>query len=158
MIIACKQSSYLIRTLRQNGKAIEQVYQVHAQAITRGLFSLHSTAFLLTQILHTFTSLLPTSPPSNPIHPIHYVAKLFNLIPNPSTFCYNTIIRAHTLLSSPQTAFIFFSRMAQLSIPPDSHTFPFAIKACAQINSLLLAKALHCQALRFGFLDDVFCM
>ncbi|CAI9113775.1 OLC1v1014447C1 [Oldenlandia corymbosa var. corymbosa] len=46
--------------------------------------------------------------------------------------------------------------MAQFSVSPDTHTFPFALKACAHLRSLSLAKSLHCQALKVGFLDDVF--
>ncbi|KAL3512046.1 hypothetical protein ACH5RR_024763 [Cinchona calisaya] len=149
-----EQFSKLIKTLKQNCKTIEQVHQVHAQAITRGLISFNPT--FLGEILHTFTSLLTTSPLSKPINLIHYATTLFNFIPCPSTFCFNNIIRAYTLLSFPEIAFTLFTKMAQLSIPPDTHTFPFALKACAQINSLSLAKTLHSQALKFGFLADIF--
>ncbi|KAI5660341.1 hypothetical protein M9H77_29134 [Catharanthus roseus] len=155
MPLICKQSSKLITTLKHKCKTIKQVYQIHAQAITRGLFSLQKTFHI--QILHTFTSLLTTSPPlPNSPSLLHYVTTIFNLIPNPSTFCYNTIIRAHTLLCSPHTALIYFSKMGKLSIPPDTHTFSFALKACAHLNSFSLAKTLHCKALKFGFIADLF--
>ncbi|CAN4088663.1 unnamed protein product [Withania somnifera] len=132
-------SLYLIVTLKQQCKTISQIHQVHAQSITSGhlLFSSNST-LILTQILHSFTSLL-SSLPSQPTH--HYATTIFNLINNPSTFCYNTIIRAHTLLSSPNTSFYYFLKMLRVSVPPDP---------------TLILLTLHSQAFKFGFLVDVF--
>lgn len=46
--------------------------------------------------------------------------------------------------------------MRRISVPPDPHTFPFVLKACALLNSLFLGRTLHSQALKFGFLVDVF--
>ncbi|XP_027167948.1 pentatricopeptide repeat-containing protein At5g61800 [Coffea eugenioides] len=153
-----KLSSKLIKTLKLDCKTIKQVHQVHAQAITTGLISFHPPTPFLAQILHAFTCLLATFSPSISTDPTFssYVTTLFNLIPDPSTFCYNTIVRAHTLLSSPETALALYAKMCQLSIPPDTHTFPFALKACARMNSFSLAKALHCQALKLGFIADLF--
>ncbi|KAE9467651.1 hypothetical protein C3L33_00431, partial [Rhododendron williamsianum] len=99
MRVICKQSSNLLHTTK-HCKTIKQLHQVHAQTITRGLLSLHpSSSLLLTTILHSLTSLL--SPHS--LSDIHYPLAIFNQIKNPSTFCYNTVVRAHTLLSSPLT-------------------------------------------------------
>ncbi|KAM3246356.1 pentatricopeptide repeat-containing protein [Capsicum annuum] len=146
-----QSSSYLIFTLKQQCKTISQIHQVHAQSITNNLL-IHP------QILHSFTSLLSSVPLQQPTHPhfTHYVTSIFSLINSPSTFCYNTIIRANTLLSSPNTSFFYFLKMRRMSVPPDSHTFPFVLKACGLLNSLFLGKTLHCQALKFGFLVDVF--
>ncbi|KAK9103993.1 hypothetical protein Scep_020837 [Stephania cephalantha] len=44
--------------------------------------------------------------------------------------------------------------MRRSSIPPDSHTFPFALKACT--TSPALARSLHSQSLAFGFGDHIF--
>ncbi|XP_009604837.1 pentatricopeptide repeat-containing protein At5g61800 [Nicotiana tomentosiformis] len=156
--IRYKQSSLLIFTLKQQCKTISQIQQVHAQAITNGhLSSFHST-LILTQILHSFTSLLSSLPlqPNTHHYATRYFTSIFSRIENPSTFCYNTIIRAHTLLFSPNTSFLYFLKMHRNSVPPDSHTFPFVLKACALLNSLSLGKTLHSQALKFGFLADVF--
>ncbi|KAK6147925.1 hypothetical protein DH2020_018837 [Rehmannia glutinosa] len=156
MQIRCMQTSHLVTTLKQSCKTTAQIHQVHAQAITRGLFSLHPT-LLLTQILQSFTfsHSQTTDIPSNYI--IAYFTKIFNLIPNPSTFNYNAIIRAHTLLFSPHTALIFYTQMRRKSISPDFHTFPFVLKACGlSQNSISLAKTLHSELLKFGFSVDVF--
>ncbi|KAK9113312.1 LOW QUALITY PROTEIN: hypothetical protein Syun_020109 [Stephania yunnanensis] len=130
---------------------LEQLKQVHAQTITSGFLSLHP-CLVLSRILHAFTLL------SLPPNSLSYASLIFNQIPTPSTFSYNTIIRAHTLLSSPLSALLLFIRMRRSSIPPDSHTFPFALKACATSPRplLSLARSLHSQSLAFGFGDHIF--
>ncbi|XP_024971780.1 pentatricopeptide repeat-containing protein At5g61800 [Cynara cardunculus var. scolymus] len=161
-MIFCKQSTDLIRILKNHCKSIKEIHQIHAQIITRGLLSLHpsSTSPLLTTILHTFNSLLsaPLPPPHHRHHPIsiHYPLSLFNLITYPSTFSWNTIIRSHTLLSFPENAIFFFVQMRRRRLPPDAHTFPFVLKACAQLRQLSLAKTIQSQSLKFGFAIDVF--
>ncbi|PSR89394.1 Pentatricopeptide repeat-containing protein [Actinidia chinensis var. chinensis] len=156
-MLTCKQTSHLISTIT-HCKTIKQLHQAHAQVITRGLLSLYpSISLLLPTLLHSFTSFLSPPPPPPPSSlSTHYAVAVFNTIKNPSTFCYNTIIRAHTLLSLPLNALLFFAQMRRLSLSPDAHTFPFALKACAQHKSLSLAKTLHCQCLKFGFSADVF--
>ncbi|MQL78021.1 hypothetical protein Taro_010453 [Colocasia esculenta] len=49
--------------------------------------------------------------------------------------------------------------MRRLSLPPDLHTFPFALKACAHLGGdggHRLGRALHSQAVKFGFDGDEF--
>ncbi|KAK7839965.1 pentatricopeptide repeat-containing protein [Quercus suber] len=130
-------------------KSMKQLHQIHAHTIATGLLFLHPTSPILSNILHTFTIIL--NPNNNSISLLSYALSIFNSIPNPSTFCYNNIIRAHTLLSSPLSALLLFARMRRFSIPPDFHTFPFTLKACVQLHAFPTAKTLHSQALKFGF-------
>ncbi|CAK7336866.1 unnamed protein product [Dovyalis caffra] len=48
--------------------------------------------------------------------------------------------------------------MRRLSVPLDFYSFPFALKACAQLRWGFLARCLHCQVLKFGFLSDLYVM
>ncbi|KAG4998908.1 hypothetical protein JHK87_019980 [Glycine soja] len=145
-----------MRTLQviKQCKSISQLHQVHAHSITTGLLPLHTFPILNT-ILSTLSSLLNTSSNSNSIITF-YALSLFHSIPNPSTFSFNTLIRIHTLLLSPLPALHLFSTLRRLSLPPDFHTFPFVLKASAQLHSLSLAQSLHSQALKFGLLPDLF--
>ncbi|KAI3777708.1 hypothetical protein L1987_47510 [Smallanthus sonchifolius] len=156
-MIYCKQSTDLIQILKTQCKSAKQIYQIHAQIITRGLLSIHpsSASRLLTAILHTFNSLLCAPHRHHPISP-HYPLSVFNLITNPSTFCWNTIIRSHTLLSDPETALFIFTEMRRRCVPSDAHTFPFVLKACAQLNELKLTRTIQSQSLKLGFISDVF--
>ncbi|KAH6771626.1 hypothetical protein C2S51_010030 [Perilla frutescens var. frutescens] len=139
--------------LKHSCKTTAQIHQVHAQAITSGLFSLYPSS-LLSSILQSF---LFSSPEQNVNGGFIYITKIFNLIPNPSNFNYNNIIRAHTFLRSPHTALILFREMRQRQIKPNSHTFNFVLKACGLLhNSNSLARVLHAQVTKFQFLDNVY--
>ncbi|KAL8490007.1 hypothetical protein ACS0TY_025780 [Phlomoides rotata] len=145
-------SCHLMTILKRRCKSAAQIQQLHAQSITRGKFFL-----LLRQILHSciLSASRATNDSSNSI--IDYSTNIFNRIPNPSSFDYNAIIRAHTLLRSPHTALSFLTHMRRNSVPPDSHTFPFVLKACGMLqNSLSYGKSLHAHVLKFGFMGDVF--
>ncbi|XP_027343617.1 pentatricopeptide repeat-containing protein At5g61800 [Abrus precatorius] len=131
---------------------MSQLQQVHGHTITSGVLPLY-TLPILNNILFTLTSLL-TSP--NTTKTTTYALSLFHSIPNPTTFTFNTLIRIHTLLSLPLHALHLFSSLRRLSLPLDFHTFPFVLKATAQLPSLPLALSLHSQAFKFGFLTHFF--
>ncbi|TXG54475.1 hypothetical protein EZV62_019731 [Acer yangbiense] len=153
MVITDQLIAYkTINNLLKQCKTIKQIHQLHAHFITTGLLSLNP-CHNQSKILIAITTVKPTS--STTIL-LSYAVSVFYNIPNPSTFCFNTIIRAHTLLSSPLNAFLFFSQMRSVSVPPDFHSFPFVLKACSQLGSLSSAQAIHSQALKFGFVSDLF--
>ncbi|KAL3747734.1 hypothetical protein ACJRO7_016528 [Eucalyptus globulus] len=155
MLSPCSSSALLV--VLKKCSSIKHLHQVHAQAIANGLLSADPTP-VLARILFAFTALIPTtSPPSLSADVSRgYASSVFRAIRDPSTFCYNTIIRAHTLLSSPVPALLLFVEMRRLGLPLDFHSFPFALKACAQLHALSLAQALHCQAFELGLAADLF--
>ncbi|XP_073127367.1 pentatricopeptide repeat-containing protein At5g61800 [Henckelia pumila] len=159
MQLKCIQTTNLTNILRNHCKTIAQIHQVHAQAITRGLFSLHPVP-LLTKILRLLTFLPAQSQTTKISYSIDgYATRVFDLIPNPSTFNYNCIIRTCTFLSpSSGVALVFFRKMRRESVSPDFHTFPFVLKACGLLGRVmvLLGATLHSELLKFGFLADVF--
>ena len=139
---------------------MNQLHQIHAHTITTNLLPHHPLS-ILNNILSTFTSLLnsknniktySTSSLTN------YAISIFNSIPNPTTFTFNTLIRIHTLLSSPLSALHTFFSLRRLSLPLDFHTFPLILKASSQLHSLSLAQSLHSQVFKYGFLVDSFVM
>ncbi|MED6191994.1 hypothetical protein PIB30_006141 [Stylosanthes scabra] len=136
-------------------KSIRQLQQVHAYTITTGALPLNPLPILNT-ILLTLTTLIPNNSTSS----LTYALSLFHSIANPNTFSYNNLIRIHTLNSSPFSALRQFATLRRLSIPPDFHTFPFALKACSLLPSstcsISIVLSLHSQAFKFGFLADPF--
>ncbi|XP_020233529.1 pentatricopeptide repeat-containing protein At5g61800 [Cajanus cajan] len=138
-------------------KTISQLHQVHGHSITTGLLPLH-TLPILNNILSTLTSILTTTTTPFPHSITTYALSLLRSIPNPTTFTFNTLIRIHALLLSPLPALRLFSSLPRRSLPPDFHTFPFLLKASAQLPSpsLPLAQTLHSQVLKFGFLTHTF--
>ncbi|KAM7272505.1 hypothetical protein ACFE04_027168 [Oxalis oulophora] len=140
----------------QKCKTLKQLHQIHSQSITTGLFSQYPSQ-ILTLILSTLTNFINTTKTSSPSHLLTcYADSLFNNTSNPSTLCYNTLIRLHTLHSSPISALHVFVKMRRLNVPPDSHTFPFTLKACAQKRQTFVSRMVHCQVLKFGFGVDLF--
>ncbi|XP_045823333.1 pentatricopeptide repeat-containing protein At5g61800 [Trifolium pratense] len=138
-------------------KSIKQLHQIHAHIITIGLLPHHKLA-ILNNIISTFTSLISknNNKTCSNLSLTTYALSLFNSIPNPTTFTYNTLIRINTLLSSPYSAVQIFSSLRRLCLPLDFHTYPLILKACSQIHSLSLAQCLHSQVIKFGFLADLF--
>lgn len=145
-------------------KTLRHVHQFHAHFITSG--GPNQNTFLA-DILFAITSITPS--PTAATHPlsstsvvVRYANLVFSLITNPSTFCFNTIVRVYTLHAPSLSPHRFFVQMRRRSVPPDFHTFPFVFKAaCATKKknvSFALVEALHCQALRFGLLSDSFAL
>ncbi|KAI4336412.1 hypothetical protein L6164_014943 [Bauhinia variegata] len=132
-------------------KSIKQVHQVHAHSITSGFLSRHPSP-VLNNILFTFTSIINHFTCNS----LSYALAVFHSIPKPSTFSYNNLIRLHTLLSAPIPAIQLFALLRRLSLSPDFHTFPFVLKACAQLDALSLTQSVHSQAFKFGFVADLF--
>ncbi|KAG2293232.1 hypothetical protein Bca4012_005826 [Brassica carinata] len=142
-------------------KTLRHVHQFHAQFITSGRISNGPNQnSVLTNILFAITSVTPSPTATHPLSTsvvASYAAAVFSFITNPSTFCFNTIIRVYSLHAPSLPPHGFFVQMRRRSVPPDFHTFPFVFKACAKKNvSFTLVEALHCQALRFGLLSDLF--
>ncbi|KAG8055006.1 hypothetical protein GUJ93_ZPchr0001g32815 [Zizania palustris] len=81
-----------------------------------------------------------------------YARNLFDQIPEPTAFCYNSLIRA---LSAPGATaadtVVVYRRMLRAGSPhPNSFTLAFALKACAAVLALGEGRQLHSQALRQG--------
>ncbi|CAK8563867.1 unnamed protein product [Lathyrus sativus] len=89
----------------------------------------------------------------------HYALKVFNTIPNPDTFLYNTLFKSHfNSLSQSQTpfnVFLFYSHMLQQSLTPNSFTFPTLIRSCSFYKQV---KQIHAHVIKFGFGSDVFAL
>ncbi|XP_062091487.1 pentatricopeptide repeat-containing protein At5g61800 [Humulus lupulus] len=152
--------SNVSRVILNHCSTLKQLHQLHAHSIVTGLLSSSHAHLLLTTFLFSATSLSHNNN-NGGLTGLRYAFSLFNLIQNPSTFSFNNIIRAHSLFSSPLQSLLLFSRMRRLSLSPDFHTFPFVLKACAQLgpgnnDAISIAQALHSQSFKFGFNTDSF--
>ncbi|GAB2286625.1 hypothetical protein Dimus_021020 [Dionaea muscipula] len=156
-ILMIMEEKRLVVDALKRCKTIKQLHQVHAYATATGILYRHAS-LLLPNILFTITLLLPAAadgaPSSSSVS--GYAVSVFNRIQTPTTFSYNTLIRAHTLLSSPMSGLLLFLRMRRLSVPPDFHTYPFAIKAAGHLGSFAVAAACHSEAFKLGFASDLF--
>ncbi|CAD6236266.1 unnamed protein product [Miscanthus lutarioriparius] len=81
-----------------------------------------------------------------------YARSLFDQIPDPTAFCYNSLIRALPA-AGPAPALAVYRRMLRAGSPrPNTFTlaFAFALKACAAVPAPSEGRQLHAQALRQG--------
>eukprot|EP00257_Ricinus_communis_P016564 XP_015574769.1 pentatricopeptide repeat-containing protein At5g66520 [Ricinus communis] len=114
--------------------------QYHSQIIRLGLSA----------DKHVMTQLINFSALSNN-RDLAYAIKLFDSIPNPDAFFYNTIIKAYLQHLSPTNSILLYSHMLQHSVFPNDFTFPSVIRACCIHDDIQLGKQIHAHVLKLGF-------
>ncbi|GER35225.1 pentatricopeptide repeat-containing protein, partial [Striga asiatica] len=75
---------------------------------------------------------------------------------NRSTFICNTLIRAFSHSTDPQKSPLIYARMRRNSTPANHYTFPFVLKALADLKLTKEGKSVHVQVIKLGFLNDVY--
>ncbi|XP_077237072.1 tetratricopeptide repeat (TPR)-like superfamily protein [Tasmannia lanceolata] len=123
-----------------------QLKQIHAHMLRLGLF------------FHPYSaSRLLTTSALSPTKNIEYAHKLFDQIPHPNIYSYNTLIRAHASGPDPKQSFFLFSQMLNQGLhSPNKFTFPFLIKAASELSALKEGKVVHGMAVKTGLHSDVF--
>ncbi|OVA05584.1 Pentatricopeptide repeat [Macleaya cordata] len=85
-----------------------------------------------------------------------YAHKIFSQIQNPNIFTWNTMIRGYAESENPNPAIQLHHQMHISSIEPDTHTYPFLLKAIAKLMAVREGEMIHCVAIRNGFESLVF--
>ncbi|KAL2925996.1 hypothetical protein RDABS01_023004 [Bienertia sinuspersici] len=144
---------FVVDSLR-HCRTFRQLHQIHAHAITTGIQSVDPC--VLPNILCTIARLAASTRTVASSIMKNYAFAVFNPIRSPTTFCYNTMMRVQNLFSSPASALLLFNNMLCCSVPPDFHTYPFAIKASGNLRAPSIATALHSLTIKSGFISDLF--
>ncbi|KAJ3677194.1 hypothetical protein LUZ60_002918 [Juncus effusus] len=127
-------------------KSLATLKQIHSHAlrtwvpISHPLFAKH--------LIFSLISLSPT--------PLKYAHSVFSQVKHPNVFTFNTMIRAYAESLHPGPALEMYSKMLCGSVSPDTHTYPFVLKACAKVMSLKYGESVHGQSIRNGFEKLVF--
>ncbi|XP_008803598.1 pentatricopeptide repeat-containing protein At5g66520-like [Phoenix dactylifera] len=135
-------TTYPYLSLLETSSTVKEVKQLHAHAIALDLVRY---TYVTSRILALYAF--------HPNPDIHSARLVFDRIPEPTIFNWNTMIKAHSRTPHPEKGLLFYSHMRRRGLPPNMHTFPFAIKACARLSSL---SQIHGQIVKFGFYLDVF--
>ncbi|KAG2327551.1 hypothetical protein Bca52824_010279 [Brassica carinata] len=125
---------------------LRQLKQIHAQMVRTGLFNDPYSASKLFAIsaLSPFASL-------------DYACKVFDQIPQPNSFTWNTLIRAYASGPDPvRSILVFLDMVSDSHFGPNKYTFPFLIKAASEVASLSLGRSLHGMATKAAVGCDVF--
>lgn len=85
-----------------------------------------------------------------------YAYGIFSQIENPNLFVFNLLIRSFSIGAEPSRAFGFYTQMLKSRVRPDNITFPFLIKASAEIECVMMGEQTHSHIVRFGFTNDVY--
>ncbi|KAK6136001.1 hypothetical protein DH2020_030273 [Rehmannia glutinosa] len=83
--------------------------------------------------------------------PMHYARKVFDQIPHPNIFTWDTMIRGYAESEDPAPALHIYRQLRVNSVEPDTHTYPFILKAVAKLTVLREGEKVHCAALKDGF-------
>ncbi|KAG5548977.1 hypothetical protein RHGRI_014377 [Rhododendron griersonianum] len=125
---------------------MQEAKLLHSRIIVSGL---HQHDIYLRQIITALT----TNP--NPFSLLH-ARHLFDKIPQPSTYIYNTMFRAYASSPHPHQALALYHHMHLHGPLPDNYTFPFLLKACSSLGDLRTGEIVHGQAFKHGFGHDIF--
>ncbi|KAK1576354.1 hypothetical protein Q3G72_013180 [Acer saccharum] len=88
--------------------------------------------------------------------PMSYAHTIFSHIQDPNIFAWNTMIRGYAESENPTPALDLYHKMQVLSIKPDTHTYPFLLKAIAKLADVRLGGKVHSDAIRSGFESLIF--
>ncbi|KAG8380657.1 hypothetical protein BUALT_Bualt06G0038700 [Buddleja alternifolia] len=88
--------------------------------------------------------------------PMHYARHMFDQIPHPNIFTWDTMIRGYAESYDPSPALHIYQQLRASSVEPDTHTYPFLLKAIAKLMVVREGERVHCTALKDGFESLVF--
>ncbi|XP_038882528.1 pentatricopeptide repeat-containing protein At5g66520 [Benincasa hispida] len=134
-------------SLLENCSNMKQLKEIHAQMI--------KTETATEPKLATKLLTLCTSPHFGDLP---YAQRVFNGITRPNTFMWNAIIRAYSNSKEPELAFLLYQQMLSSSVPHNSYTFPFLLKACRNLSAMGEALQIHGLVIKLGFGSDVFAL
>ncbi|CAN4095608.1 unnamed protein product [Withania somnifera] len=87
---------------------------------------------------------------------LNYALRMFDKMPKPDTFIYNTIIRGFLKSHMFSDCLFFYSCMLERMQRPNNFTFPPLIRVCCIHNAIDEGKQIHGHVVKFGFGYDRF--
>ncbi|XP_068667978.1 pentatricopeptide repeat-containing protein At3g29230-like [Aristolochia californica] len=84
-----------------------------------------------------------------------YAELVFSQIDEPTTFSWNTLIRAHAKSSNPRKAVVVYNQMRRHDVLTDNYTYPFVIKACGSSLGLEEGTTVHGEVFKRGLELDL---
>ncbi|KAK5775106.1 hypothetical protein PVK06_042973 [Gossypium arboreum] len=124
---------------------MEELKQIHAQMLKTGLVA---DTVLVSKVL-TFCV-------SSKYGNLEHARMVFDRVNRPNTFMYNTMIKGYSENNKPETALLLYQHMLDLSVPHNSYTFPFLLKACSSLSAMEETKQIHAHVVKLGFRSDVY--
>lgn len=124
---------------------MDELKQIHASMYKTGLVS---EPIPLSRLL-AFCS----SPSSGDIK---YAQMLFNKTNGRNTLMWNAMIKGYSDSTEPEQALLLYSEMISKSVPHNTHTLPFLLRACSKLPTSEGTMQIHARVVKMGFGSDVF--
>ncbi|KAJ8753853.1 hypothetical protein K2173_000107 [Erythroxylum novogranatense] len=121
---------------------LKQVKNVHAALLRHGL---HHDTYIFNVVLRSSLVMGQTS----------YACLVFAHIQHPNIFIWNTMIRGLVTNSCFQKSIDFYHSMRTKGFLPNDLTFPFVLRACAQLLDFELGLKIHNLVVKMGFSYNV---
>ncbi|KAK1388750.1 Pentatricopeptide repeat-containing protein [Heracleum sosnowskyi] len=126
--------------------SMKDLQKIHAQLIKTGLVK---DTIAASRVL----SFCATSP----VGDINYAHQVFDQMPHPNLFSWNTIIRGFSQGSTPQIAIsLFIDMLVTSSVEPNRLTYPSLFKAYAQLGLAHEGAQPHARIVKLGLEFDAF--
>ena len=87
---------------------------------------------------------------------LDYAHQLFDKMPHPDAFVYNTLLRGCLQCRLAEECFLLYLRLLEDSVMPNNFTFPSLIRSCCIENWVEEGRQIHAHVVKFGFIDDGF--
>ncbi|KAG8073618.1 hypothetical protein GUJ93_ZPchr0006g43095 [Zizania palustris] len=132
-------------------RSLRHIRQIHALMVLQGFLSDPSA---LRELL--FASAVAVR------GAIAHAYLVFDQIPHPDRFMYNTVIRGAAHTAAPRDAVSLYARMARRGggggwgVRPDKLTFPFVLRACSAMGSGDTGAQVHAHVVKAGCESDAF--
>ncbi|KAK2432439.1 pentatricopeptide repeat-containing protein [Trifolium repens] len=85
---------------------------------------------------------------------VYYARKVFDEIPQPSVFIWNTMMKGYSRICCSESGVSLYKLMLVHDIKPDGFTFPFLLKGFTKDMALKYGKMLLNHAVKHGFIDS----
>ncbi|KAG2395838.1 Pentatricopeptide repeat-containing protein [Vigna angularis] len=134
-----------IALLQSCASSKHKLRQIHAFSVRHGV-SLHNPD-MAKHLIFTIVSLSA---------PMSYAYNVFTTIHNPNVFTWNTMIRGYAESQNPSPALHLYRQMIVSCVEPDTHTYPFLLKAISKSLNVREGEAIHSVTIRNGFQSLLF--
>ncbi|KAK3020481.1 hypothetical protein RJ639_045731 [Escallonia herrerae] len=81
---------------------------------------------------------------------MNYARQVFETIPQPNVFLWNTMIRGYSRTNSARLAVSMYVELLRKNVKPDNYTHPFLIKGFSHNVALEFGKRIHAHIHKFG--------
>ncbi|CAK7323889.1 unnamed protein product [Dovyalis caffra] len=122
--------------------SFQEVKQLHTQFVVSGLLGHHPLC--ARRLLEAYVTMSQ----------IYYAVSIFERIPSPDVFVYNTMIRGLTMGTFPHDSLLLYKEFLLGYLKPDNYTYTFVLKACSRLKALSEGQQVHCQIIKAGIVPD----